>query len=230
MQKKLSISISIISILIVVFFCSCSERPSEIEEESRTDIKSDVYHAIESCVPKTAGNLVTKTKYNSDGNLQIDYIDASGNVVETYIVHEKKVLSHTLYTYTAQSQIETERTFDKDDRLTAEIKYLYESDGDFDGAKITQFKKGVAVKISYLDSDSELESYAIPHYKDGKLVKADYYENDGDLKYSFTYEYNSDGNVTKFSQYEPDGDLVKETMYEYGEGNELMTEFDIYND
>ena len=49
-----------------------------------TDNSQQIMDAIDKSSPITTGNLITKTDTDEDGNLNINYYDSNGNLVDNY--------------------------------------------------------------------------------------------------------------------------------------------------
>lgn len=220
MNKAISLMI-LAAMIFTLVLCSCSPQPAE---EETTDNSQQVIDAIDKSSPITAGNLITKTNTDENGNLNIDYYDSKGNLVENFVWSDDENISHSLMKYSSSDMLIQKEEISPDGQKNKVESYQYDDDNKIKKTTVSEFEDGKVKVLTTLDADNKVTSKSLSFYESGKLSKVERYDAADKLEEYYTYEYNEDGKTSKYSAFLADGTLKKYTTFEYNEKGLLETE------
>ena len=197
MHKALSAAIAG-TLSLSVLLCGCAKKDSK---ESATDNNDRLIEIIDKSTPITDGNLITKTNSDSDGNINVDYYDNNGNLVEQYLWEDDAEKAHTVMTYSEDNKMLTKEDISPDGQANVVYSYEYDENNSLSSSNESIYEDGALKKSTNYDADGNTIGYSEYYYDDARrLIKIDRYEADALAEY-FEYEYNSDGQTSKYSAY-----------------------------
>lgn len=208
--------------LIMLFLCGCD---NSISEEETTDLNEAVIQTIDKSKPVTSGNLITKTKTDSDDNIHIEYYDSVGNLVENFVWDKNDTaVSHSIIRYTPDNKIQKkEEIFPGTTNSTIET-YQYDSEGNISSKNVSEYKENKLYKSTNYDDDGNILSYSVSEYTGELRTKVEKFDSADTLIEYYTYEYNQSGDMTKYSTFDNNGKIIKYTLFEYSESHLLLSE------
>ena len=183
----------------------------------------------------------------SKGEKLITLIDTENHTIifneQGNIVEEK---NHLIYykiqqIYDNQNNKEIVNTYDKNNKLTSQTKYKYDSNGNF--IEYNQYYEGKLVhkgkfkyddeekpiEHNFYDQTGKLQSKRKNIYKNKEIVDSKDYDGDGNLEFQTVFEYDSNGNETKMTNFNSLGDINQKIMYKYNSENIVIESIDLYN-
>lgn len=221
MYKAISILI-LGAIFASCLLCSCDADKSI---EQTTGDNDRIIAAIDKSSPITDGNLIAKTNTDDDGNINIEYFDNSGNLVEQFLWQDEKAISHTVMKYSQDNKIMSKEEISPDGQSNVVYSYQYDSDSNITCTTISTFTDGMLTKSSTYDSDENITGNSYYYYNDSEnLIKVERCDGADKLIEYFEYEYNSNGEKSKYSAFSADGAIKKYTTFEYNEDSLLSQE------
>lgn len=221
MYKAISILV-LGAVFAACLLCSCDADKSE---ELTTDINDKVISAIDKSSPITDGNLITKTNTDDDGNINIDYFDNKGNLVEQFVWQDESTKSHTVMKYSEDNKVMSKEEISPDGQSNVVYSYQYDSDNNITGTTVSTFSDGMLKKSSTCDSDDNVTSNSYYFYDDSKnLTKIERRDSNDALIEYFEYTYDTDGQKSKYSSFAADGAIKKYTLFEYNDKSQLIQE------
>ncbi len=220
MNKAISLMI-LASMVLTLILCSCSPKPAE---EETTDISQQIITAIDKSSPITEGNLITKTNTDKNGNLNIDYYDSQGNLVENFIWSEDKNISHSIMKYSSEDLLVQKEELSPDGQRNKVESYQYDENNNIQKTTVSEFEDGKLKTSTIFDAGNKKTSQSLSFYENDRLSKVERYDAEGNLEEYYTYKYNEEGKTVKYSAYYSDGTLKKYTTFEYNEKGLLETE------
>ena len=220
MYKAISLLV-LSAALIAVALSGCAPH---VAEEETTD-NSNIISAIDNSSPITKGNLITKTKTDENGNINVNYFDTNGNLVENFVWDDDLKISHSVMTYSDTDKLMQKEELSPDGKQNKVESYRYDSEDNLQQKTVSEFEDGKLTVSTIYNSDDKLTSKSLSFYNDaGKLEKIERYNSQDVLEEYYTYEYNENGQTVKYSAYNADGSLLKYTIFEYNENGKLAFE------
>lgn len=220
MYKAISLLV-ISATLIALALSGCSP---QVAEEETTD-NSSIISAIDNSSPITKGNLITKTNTDENGNININYFDSKGNLVENFVWDDDEKISHSLMTYSDSDKLIQKEELSPDGQQNKVESYQYDSDNNLQQKTVSEFEAGKLTVSTIYSSDNTITSKSLSFYNDaGKLHKIERYDSQDNLEEYYTYEYNNNGQTIKYSAYDADETLLKYTTFEYNDNGMLKFE------
>ena len=217
-------AISLLLVSATLFAVALSGCSPQIAEEETTD-NSSIITALDNSSPITKGNLITKTNTDENGNININYFDTNGNLVENYVWDDNEKISHSVMTYSDSDKLMQKEELSPDGKQNKVESYKYDSDDNLQQKTVNEFKDGKLTISEIYNSDNMLTSKSLSFYNDaGKLNKIERYDSQDKLEEYYTYEYNDDGRTVKYSAYDSNESLVKYTTFEYNDNGLLAFE------
>ncbi len=210
------------SVVLTFLLASCSKTNTE---EPTTDDTDRVIAAIDKSIPVTQGNLITKTETDSDGNLNINYYNSDGNLVENFVWTETENIAHSLMTYS-----ETDKLIQKENLspqgITASVEsYLYDSEDNLEKKTVNVYEDGKnKTSTTYDANDNVLNSSAYSYNDIELLAKIEIFDKNNNLTEYYCYEYNNKNQNVKYSAYSADSTLKKYTAFEYNDAGLITSE------
>ncbi len=210
------------SVAITLLLASCSKSNSE---EPTTDDTDKVIAAIDKSIPVTSGNLITKTETDADGNLNINYYNSDGNLVENFVWTETENISHSLMTYS-----ETDKLMQKEyltpQGITSSVEsYVYDSADNLEKKTVNVYEDGKNMTSTTYDADNNVLNSSTYSYNNIELLtKIEIFDKDNNLSEYFCYEYNDKNQNVKYSAYGADSTLKKYTTFEYNDAGLTVAE------
>lgn len=220
MQKTISILVLGAAIL-SVFMCGCNTLSGK---EDTTDYNENIIEAIEKSSPITSGNLITKTKTDDDGNININYYDDNDNLVEQFIWDEDENVSHIIMSYTAENKIKTKEEISPDGKSNIVYSYSYNDNDELNQISLNEFENGVLKKSTNYDTENKITGYSQYYYNDNLLTKIEVFDANKKMTEYFMYEYDTNGNKTKYSSFTADSNLKRFTTFDYNDEEQLIKE------
>lgn len=220
MNKAIPLMI-LASMILTLLLCSCSPKPAE---EETTDNSQQIINAIDKSSPITTGNLITKTNTDENGNLNIDYYDSNGNIVENFVWSDDKNISHSLMKYSSSDLLVQKEDISPDGKRNKVESYQYDENNKIQRTTVSEFEDGKLKVSTIFDSENKKTSQSLSFYEDDRLSKVERYDAEDKMEEYYVYEYNEDGKTAKYSAYSADGTLKKYTTFEYNEKGLLETE------
>lgn len=210
-----------ISVFILgAIFVSCVLSACDVKtnNESETDINSEIIEVIEKSQPISDGNLITKTNTEKDGSINVEYFDNNDNLVEQYVWKDDDKISHSVMTYTEDNMIMTKEEISPDGQSNTVYSYQYDSDNNISQTTKSLYENGLIKKSETYNNNDEITGSAEYIYNaENKLSQIKRYDESQALLEYFTYEYMDNGMVNKYSSYSADGEIKKYTTFEYNE-------------
>lgn len=214
MQKAISFLL-IGTVVMSLLLCACDATGGTEETSDQND---EIIAAIDKSSPITSGNLITKSKIDEDGNVNISYYDNHDNLVEQYVWHDGNQKSHTVMTYSETKQLMTKEELTPEGSHNLLTKYKYDSEDKLQQKTINEFEYGQLTKSTTYNADEKLTGYSLLFYNDAdRLSKIERYDADGEMQEYFMYEYDGDGHISKYSAYTEDGALKQYTTIAYND-------------
>ena len=207
---------------LTVLLCGCSTKDSK---ESSTDNNEMLIEIIDKSTPITDGNLITKTNTDDDGNINVDYYDNNGNLVEQFLWENDEKKAHTVMKYSQDNKMLTKEELSPDGQSNVIYSYEYDEKNNLSSSTESVYSDGALSKSVTYDADSNETGRTEYRYNDnGQLTKIERYDNSGIAEY-FEYEYNSDGLASKYASYSADGKIKKYTTFEYNDKALISVEY-----
>jgi len=199
--------------LLMLFLCGCDNTKPE---EETTDVNETVMELIEKSNPVTEGNLITKTKTDSENNIHVEYYDSVGNLVETFIWDDNNAnIRHSITQYTPDRKIQKEETIIPTDNYSVVTSYNYDGSGNLLSKTSSSYRDNRLYSTFLCDAQGELTEHTRRTYNNDLLTKVERFDkNDSLIEYS-VYEYNDSLQMIKHSVFDKDGNNIKYTVFEY---------------
>ena len=221
MQKAISF-LMIGAVVMSLLLCSCDATGGTEETSDQND---EIIAAIDKSSPITSGNLITKSKVDEDGNVNISYYDNHDNLVEQYIWHDGNQKSHTVMTYSDTKMLLTKEELTPQGSHNLLTQYQYDSEDNLLQKTINEFENGQLTKSTTYNADEEITGYSLSFYNDtNRISKIERYDADGEMQEYFMYEYDGDGHTSKYSAYTEDGVLKRYTTFAFNDKGWLIEE------
>lgn len=224
-----AISLLVISAVLLTFtLCSCN---INVAEEETTDNSESVMAAIDKSSPITSGNLITKTNTDDNGNININYYDSKGNLVENFVWSDDENVEHTLMKYSESNLLLQKEEIAPDGKKNFVESYQYDKDNKIQQKTVSEFEDGKLKISTAYNAKNEKTSHSISFYNDtDKLSKVERYDENDSLEEYYMYEYNDDGKTVKYSAFDAEGNLKKYTTFDYNDNGQLSIERYFSND
>ncbi|MBO5935083.1 MAG: hypothetical protein J6Q94_06305 [Clostridia bacterium] len=220
MNKAISLLL-LFAITIALVLCSCAPQQTE---EPTTDNNQQILDVIDKSSPITTGNLITKTETDENGNLNINYFDSNGNLVENFVWSDDENISHSLMKYSGTDLLVQKEDISPDGQRNKVESYQYDDNNKVQKTTVSEFEDGKLKTSTIFNADNKKISKSLSFYENNRLSKVERYDADDKLEEYYVYEYNTDGKNIKYSAFYPDGTLKKYTTFEYNEKGLLETE------
>ena len=220
MNKAISLLL-LFAVTFTLILCSCATQPAE---EPTTDNSQQIMDAIDKSSPITTGNLITKTNTDEDGNLNINYYDSNGNLVENFVWSDDENISHSVMKYSASDLLMQKEDVSPDGQRNKVEAYQYDDSNKVQKTTVSEFEDGKLKTSTIFNADNKKISKSLSFYENNRLSKVERYDADDKLEEYYVYEYNTEGKNIKYSAFYPDGTLKKYTTFEYNEKGFLETE------
>lgn len=215
-------AILISSVVFTLLLASCSKTNTE---EPTTDYADRVIAAIDKSTPVTQGNLITKTETDADGNLNINYYNSDGNLVENFIWTETENISHSLMTYSETDKL-LQKEYLSPQGITASVEsYVYDTADNLEKKTVNVYEDGKNKTSTTYDANDNVINSSSYSYNDSELLtKIEIFDKNNKLSEYFCYEYNDKYQNVKYSAYGADSTLKKYTTFEYNDAGLTTTE------
>ncbi len=221
MQKTIALLV-FSTVFLTLFLCACNKKPSE---EQTTDNSDKVFTAIDKSTPISQGNLITKTDTDSDGNLNINYYDSKGNLVENFIWDDDEKVSHSVMTYSETNQLIQKENISPDGQSNTVESYKYNNENSVEQKTVSEYEDGKLKKSTMYDADNKCTGYSLSFYNEADLLtKIERYDSADKLIEYFMYEYNDESQNIKYSAYTSDAVLTKYTTFDYNDEGKVSQE------
>lgn len=202
------------SALVTLLLTSCSKQTSD---ELTTDENERIIAAIDKSTPLSEGNLITKTETDSDGNLNINYYDSDGNLVENFVWTDyDKNISHTVLKYSDDNLLVEKEEISPDGSTDSVESYRYDSENNLTQKTFSEILNGKTTKSTVFDAqDNILGSTAFAFNAADRLSKVEKFDKNNNLVEYLVYEYNEKNQNTKCSTFGSDEKLIRYSCFEY---------------
>ncbi len=212
---RIAIPLLFSATLLMFLFCGCN---NIVREEETTDVNETVIQTIEKSKPVTSGNLITKTKTDSEGNIHVEYHDSVGNLVEEYVWNNNDtIISHSIMRYTPDNKIQKKEEIHPADNYSVITSYQYDGAGNLFKKTASSYINDRLSTTFIIDGDNNLIEHSKSTYENDLLAKVERFDkNDSLIEYS-TYDYNESAQLIKHSVFDKDGNIIRYTLFEYNE-------------
>ena len=207
---------------LTVLLCGCDKTDSD---ESSTDYNEQLIEIIDKSTPITDGNLITKTNTDNDGNINVDYYDNNGNLVEQFLWEDDANKTHTVMTYSQDNKMLTKEELSPDGQSNVVYSYQYDEKNSLTSSTESVYSDGALSKSVNYDAENNETGRTEYHYNDSKqLIRIERFDNSEIAEY-FEYEYNTEGLASKYASYSADGKIKKYTTFEYNDQSLISVEY-----
>ncbi len=208
--------------MLTILFTSCVKQRSE---EPTTDDNDRIIAAIDKSTPISQGNLITKTDTDNEGNLNINYFDSDGNLVENFVWTETENIAHSVMTYSDSNMLILKEEINADGKTSSVEAYKYDTENNLTEKTVSEVQDGKTTKSTVYDSDDKiLNSTAFSFNANDTLSKKEIFDSKNKLVEYLIYEYNDKFQNTKCSVFNADSTLKSYTCFEYNSSGLITKE------
>ena len=150
-------SIAIIALSVVAFCLILTGCGKSTSDELTTDNTDAFLETIDKSTPISTGNLITKTSTDADGNLNVNYYDAKGNLVENFVWDDDEKIGHSVMKYSDDNRLLQKENISDDGKNNTVEAYRYGADNTVDQKTVSEYKDGKLNKSTIYDKDNNWE-------------------------------------------------------------------------